>query len=1220
MPRFLIVALAHLIFVSASLAQISLEPGKRRVLRVDVGSEASFNYVASCDGEASVWFRAEKAAVAIELISEDEEVELTAESSRRGEAAHLLCAVKKGTEFSITVLPSDNSPGSDFHEIRGVVIETPIDEAVTTLAARVASGVDALELPEQPLPWKVADALFRSGMSKLDQPHLAIPLLRRALAEHGRILPPGHEVTVRIRYVFAVALEKAGELEEALALFRQVLAAFEQRANPNAASIWAVKGRIATVAFDRADFPMAKRYFEQLVNYLEETRGPGDEHLLIARANLAESLREVGNPKAALELQREILQIRLESLPPEHQGVQSARTALAKTLLAVGKPLEALDLQKAVVTAYVGTLPPNHRFLIAARANLAATFTVLEDAAAAARIQQEALSALEGTVPPDDALMLGIRANLAGSLASLGELETARSMQESILSQRERAFPRDHDYVQTARANLATTLCEIGDIESARKLQELVLEVREAKLASDHLDLQRARSNLAATLYASGKLEAARELQQKVLEVRCKTLSEDHPSVRLAKNNLAATFGALGKFDEAATLQADVLAGMSEALPPDHPSVLTARMNLAASRGKLGRLEEALEEHADILLLSQKTFEDAHPAVRTAHDHVARTLHVLAARDDAGSRHIEDARRTHLKGMIERSKAVLPRLLTSLNERQISRRVGPELSTLDFMHSAMPDGEVPASILELTECARGLGARARRLVRLPAARSETAQRLRETVADARRRLSVFLRSADSEKPTAGTRPGSRMAELVRRVEQAEAALAKSLLEHPEAAQILRPVSSDEIARHLCKGRVAISFSEYTHQEPHFEDGRPVIDATRHTVALLLRSDGTVRRIDLGPTEPIGRAVEDWRDSLESSSAQDLGLRLRKRLLDPVLKLLESPERSLVITLSEGMHAVPLDALPQEDGTSVGDDHSIHVVGCLESLVRDAAAPVHETGFLAVGGIDYGSTPRSGEDSGAADAATRSGGGFRPLPQTVIEIEALAKIYRAARPAGDSHAPPQLLRGREVSVAGIKEAAPRVRFLHLATHGWYSPESIPAVFDVRDFKSLARPFLDDLRQDVASFRPLEFCGLALSGASRRGQKGQPHPGILTGEDLADIDLSRVELAVLSACETNVGFERRGQGVMSLQQALAAAGVHRSLTSLWRVPDEATMKLMRRFYEGVWLEGESMSEALWRAKTALRDQKSADGSPIHGPKDWAGWVLYGNPEPR
>jgi len=94
-------------------------------------------------------------------------------------------------------------------------------------------------------------------------------------------------------------------------------------------------------------------------------------------------------------------------------------------------------------------------------------------------------------------------------------------------------------------------------------------------------------------------------------------------------------------------------------------------------------------------------------------------------------------------------------------------------------------------------------------------------------------------------------------------------------------------------------------------------------------------------------------------------------------------------------------------------------------------------------------------------------------------------------------------------------------------------------------------------------------------------------------------------------VLSACETNVGIRSAGVGIQSLKAALHAAGVRTAVTSLWKVDDAATRKLMELFYTYLWKEKMPKARALWKAKCALR----AEGHPV---REWAAWVLSGDPE--
>jgi len=146
--------------------------------------------------------------------------------------------------------------------------------------------------------------------------------------------------------------------------------------------------------------------------------------------------------------------------------------------------------------------------------------------------------------------------------------------------------------------------------------------------------------------------------------------------------------------------------------------------------------------------------------------------------------------------------------------------------------------------------------------------------------------------------------------------------------------------------------------------------------------------------------------------------------------------------------------------------------------------------------------------------------------------------------------------------------------------------------------------------ETLEDRVKGMSPLALCGIALAGANRGADARGRVPGILTAEELAGMDLRKCELAVLSACDTNVGILRAGLGIASLQSALHAAGARTAITSLWKIPDERTRELMVDFYRRLWIERKPAAVALWESKGALR----AKGAP---PREWAAWVLTGDP---
>ncbi|HYM60747.1 MAG TPA: CHAT domain-containing protein [Thermoanaerobaculia bacterium] len=110
----------------------------------------------------------------------------------------------------------------------------------------------------------------------------------------------------------------------------------------------------------------------------------------------------------------------------------------------------------------------------------------------------------------------------------------------------------------------------------------------------------------------------------------------------------------------------------------------------------------------------------------------------------------------------------------------------------------------------------------------------------------------------------------------------------------------------------------------------------------------------------------------------------------------------------------------------------------------------------------------------------------------------------------------------------------------------------------------------------------------------------------------------LPLKGVELAVLSACDTERGPLLRGEGVQSFSRAFLAAGARSTVTTLWRVPDRETVSLMTVFYYHLQ-HGASRAEALRLAK--LRFLRS--GSAVASPHYWASFVLTGEgsqPIPR
>ena len=130
---------------------------------------------------------------------------------------------------------------------------------------------------------------------------------------------------------------------------------------------------------------------------------------------------------------------------------------------------------------------------------------------------------------------------------------------------------------------------------------------------------------------------------------------------------------------------------------------------------------------------------------------------------------------------------------------------------------------------------------------------------------------------------------------------------------------------------------------------------------------------------------------------------------------------------------------------------------------------------------------------------------------------------------------------------------------------------------------------------------------ELSGLVLSLLDHRGN---PRDGSLPAHEIEPLYLP-AELVVLSACDTALGKEIRGEGLVGLTQAFFIAGARRVVVSQWSVHDAATAELMTRFYRHLLDEGLAPPEALRRAQLGL-----AENDLWSAPYFWAGFGLQGD----
>lgn len=206
---------------------------------------------------------------------------------------------------------------------------------------------------------------------------------------------------------------------------------------------------------------------------------------------------------------------------------------------------------------------------------------------------------------------------------------------------------------------------------------------------------------------------------------------------------------------------------------------------------------------------------------------------------------------------------------------------------------------------------------------------------------------------------------------------------------------------------------------------------------------------------------------------------------------------------------------------------------------------------------------------AGDDRVPDRGTMRGGANLNRLQMTRAEAETIAE--QAEDIEVHLHlglaASPAQLRSDDVTSANI---------LHIATHG-FADDEIPA-----------------------------RSGIALSMVDAGGN---PVTGYVGLRDIYGLDLD-ADLVVLSACETALGQDLAGEGLLGLTRGFMNAGARRVVASLWQVQDRATAKLMGAFYRELFA-GAAPAEALLSAKTSLRRDRR-----YRHPYFWSGFTLQGD----
>jgi len=996
----------------------------------------------------------------------------------------------------------------------------------------------------------------------------------------------------------------AGRLEPAEELLRRAVDESRTALGSEHDQVAILLFRLADVERRQGEYDAAVALLEEVINIREGLFGPADPRVAEALDFQAGVLKELGHYDDSLALYERVLKIRDATQGPRSLAVAQTLNNLGSLVEARGEYPRAQSLYERCLAILQGSEDAPAMYVAWGKNNLAGVLQIRGEHTAARALMEEALATMEeagdlGAVAtllnnmasaardsgdyanseslfrkslemllalhgPDHPLVASSKSNLADVVFNRGDPALARHLKEDSLRIREATLGPDHPLVGQSLHGLASLLKDHGDFDAAWPLYIRALRIQEAALGDRHPQVAQSLIGLAVIEDLRGHPQNARELLEKALEIRKAAYGEDHFAVANALSSLSRSVAKGGDIEAGLGMQLDALTIAEGALGLDHPHL--APLLSAATRllSDLERYEAALPHIERALAIREAHLGADHQLTAQTRDNVAGILFALGREDEA--------RPLRLQSLAEVT-AFAETLLPSLSEREAIEFIAQRRYILDRTLGTFDRDEDALAVWDAT--LRWKGAVARTLARRTALADDDPQ-----IADKLTTLN-FTRLALARVALSPSEGGpvdrrAKLAQLTRDKERLERELTDS-----------RP---DLRAR---LGEKTVGAKEVCERIP---PDTALVDFLRHggEFTAFIIVDCEVHRVDLGSADEIAELVSSHREALANQVSGDAfdsrinrrGARLAEAIWDPIAPWIEASQRILLVPDAE-IAAVSFAALPVGRARFLIEDFELSYLESAADIVQWSDPPAG-TEALVVGDLDFG--PSDAEPLPCVEA------GYGPLPGTRKETVNVAQSWITKR------GPATVLGAERGDEASVVAAMPGKRLIHLATHGFFADHSCRSALGVEG--------------SGIGFDPMFLSGVVLSGVNAGADPMGPWDGILTAAEVSGLDLRETQLVVLSACETGLGIERAGEGVMGLRRGFAAAGARTVVMTLWSIPDEASAKLMKSFY-GHFLRRNARPapDALRRAQLQML-QKNRNTLGEGRPASWAAFVSAGD----
>ncbi|HKV10233.1 MAG TPA: CHAT domain-containing protein [Thermoanaerobaculia bacterium] len=739
-----------------------------------------------------------------------------------------------------------------------------------------------------------------------------------------------------------------------------------------------------------------------------------------------------------------------------------------------------------------------------------------------------------------------------GSLALMrGDLAGADDLFRRSLALLEGKKPEESG-ISLSLVNLGNLAARRGDFEAAEAFHRQALAIEE-ELAPESETIGHALSNLGELAYKQGDFSTARKHLQRALAI-WERMAPGSPRVATALQQLGRLETHGGDLEAAEGLLRQAQAIFTKSAP-EGLEIAEVFEALGEASTRRGRSEEAIAFHRHSLDLQHRLAPESSGE--------AEALYLLGRAERRAGRTGDGVR--HLCQAIEVLDGQRARLGGTPEDRTFF-----EASVATYYHACL-EGLIelgrPAEAFHVLERGRArsflalLAERDLRFADLPpelAAERRQIHAAYDGVQAQLSRLSAGRDDAEIERLTGELRElRTRQEEILARMRRAS----------PRSAALQDPQPLDLAGARaaLDPGTVLLAYAVGEEKTWLFAVQPAGVSGPGLAVFPVDAGARTLRE----EVERFRRLLGNPKSDAEALREQ--AQKLYGRLLLPAGAEIERAER-ILLSVDGPLHTLPFAALQRGDRYLV-EHRPVHSV--LSATVyaemtksRSARRKPEEIRLTAFGNPVYQPATEAPADPELREAVRR-GLDLLPLPSSSREVKSIAALYPGAR----------VFLGSDATEEKAKTLGPESSLVHFACHGLLDER-----FPLNSALALTLP------RDPAPGRD---------------------NGLLQAWEIFESVRLDADLVTLSACDTALGREMGGEGLVGLTRAFQYAGARSVLASLWSVSDLSTARLMKSFY-GYLQSGKPKDEALRAAQIDQIRSGTGGSHPFH----WAAFQLFGD----